>query len=424
MKPDYDAIIIGGGPAGATSACLLAQAGWRVAVIEKAIFPRPKVCGEYISATTWPLLRELGIGAPLLEMAGPPVRRVGVYAGDAMITSDLIASAAREAPADGAEHAGCAIGREHLDALLLARAGALGAEIRQPCTLSAFTTVDGGYECTIVAKQTRHYDTLRAPLVIAAHGSWESGVMPTQYLRRPALDSDLFGFKAHFQGSALPPDLMPLLAFPGGYGGMVHTDGNRVSLSCCIRRDALERCRRTWPQVKAGAAVLAHIVASCKGVAQALSPATLDGAWLSSGPLRPGIRTFGHEGIFAVGNAAAEAHPIIAEGISIAIQSATLLCRRLISHPQARAGLARSGSVNQVIREAYASAWRSNFSTRLHVAGVLAHLFMRPRSTRIAIGLLARYPQLLTAGARWTGKSAPLQLASGVAATPCSASTP
>jgi hypothetical protein len=41
----------------------------------------------------------------------------------------------------------------------------------------------------------------------------------------------------------------------------------------------------------------------------------LDGVWLSSGPLRTGIRTFGRDGIFAVGNAAAETHPIVAEGI-------------------------------------------------------------------------------------------------------------
>ena len=51
--------------------------------------------------------------------------------------------------------------------------------------------------------------------------------------------SDLFAFKAHFRDSDLPAGLMPLLAFPGGYGGLVHSDAGRTSLSCCIRRDAL-----------------------------------------------------------------------------------------------------------------------------------------------------------------------------------------
>ena len=181
---------------------------------------------------------------------------------------------------------------------------------------------------------------LRSRLVVAAHGSWESGALPTQDFRRPPHASDLFGFKAHFIDSALPRDLMPLLAFPGGYGGMVHTDGGRVSLSCCIRRDQLDRCRRQWPDVRAGEAVLLHIESSCTGVALALAAAKLDGVWLSSGPLRTGVRTFGRDGIFAVGNAAAEAHPIVAEGISIAIQSATLLCEQMTAHPELRCDLA------------------------------------------------------------------------------------
>ena len=403
MKTGYDTIIIGGGPSGAMAAVLLAQAGWRVAVVEKARYPRRKVCGEFISGTTWPLLRQLGVAGPLLEIAGPVVRRVGVYAGEAMVTAELATST------DGAADGGRALGREHLDTLLLQRAAEAGAEVWQPYTLSAFVARDGGYACTIFDQDTRQARVLHSRLIIAAHGSWESGPMPTQDFRRPPRASDLFGFKAHFHHNTLPPDLMPLLAFPGGYGGMVHTDGGRVSLSCCIRRDQLERCRQRWPQVKAGAAVLAHIVASCKGVTLALSSATPDGAWLSSGPLRTGIRTFGRDGIFAVGNAAAEAHPIVAEGISMAIQSATLLCGQLIACPDVRSDPSRSSRALEGIRHAYATAWRRNFSRRLHMAALFAHLFMRPVATRIATRLLARFPQLLTEGARWSGKAEPLR---------------
>jgi flavin-dependent dehydrogenase len=58
----YDAIVIGAGPAGSTAARLLAQAGWSVAVVEKTPFPRRKVCGEFISATSLPLVEDGGIG--------------------------------------------------------------------------------------------------------------------------------------------------------------------------------------------------------------------------------------------------------------------------------------------------------------------------------------------------------------------------
>jgi menaquinone-9 beta-reductase len=413
MREDYDAIVVGGGPSGATAGALLARAGWRVAVVEKVLFPRRKVCGEFISETTWPLLRQLGVAAALLKIAGPPVRRVGIYAGNNMITSNMVSAHCEDTGGGGR-----AVGREHLDTLLLQHAATAGATIWQPYALTQFAEHKSGYDCTVLNKSTRHSRVLRSRLIVAAHGSWEVGPLPTQDLRRKPRPSDLFGFKAHFLGSSLPPDLMPLLAFPGGYGGMVHTDTGRVSLSCCLRRDRLERCRRESPGVRAGDAVLAHIAASCRGVSLALATATLKGVWLSSGPLRTGIRTFGRDGIFAVGNAAAEIHPVVAEGISIAIQSAVLLCEQLIARPGLRHTSAHCASEFDDCRALYARSWRSNFSQRLRVGAAYAAVFSRPISTRIASVLLKSFPQLLSEGARWSGKSQPLRRMSTSAQVP------
>src|SRR5450759_1684093 len=250
MPNAYDAIIVGGGPSGATSAVLLAKAGWRVAVVEKALFPRRKVCGEFISETTWPLLRQLSVAGPWLKIAGPRVRRVGIYAAKAMVTAELGSTLGR------AQNGGRAVSREQLDTLLLQRAAAAGAKVWQPCALAHFVDDDGRYECTIVEKKTRQSHVLRSRIIIAAHGSWECGPLPTQDLRRKSRPSALFGFKARFIGAALPQDLMPLLAFQGSYGLMVHTDGVCISLPGCIRRYPLEDCRRKCPDVGAGEAVL------------------------------------------------------------------------------------------------------------------------------------------------------------------------
>ena len=411
----YDALVIGGGPAGSTAALLLARAGWSVALVEKMAFPRRKVCGEFLSATNLPLLRNLGVESVFAELAGPHVRRVGLFARDRSITADM------PRLQDGTNGWGRALGRELLDTVLLDRAVAEGAQVWQPWSVVELKPPSGAgrrgpasgaagagrgaaasgaagagrgaaatneaYECTVQSAKTRETTELRARVVIAAHGSWEPGHLPTQPGRRAARGSDLFGFKAHFFDCALPSGLMPLLTFPGGYGGMVHSDHGRVSLSCCIRRDTLERCRRR-SGAGAGESVLAHIKAACGPLRDVLEGAVLEGEWRSAGPIRPGIRSTNRDGVYLAGNAAGEAHPVVAEGISMAMQSAWLLARHLID-----------GTGHD-----YDTDWRRMFASRIRAAAVIAHWAMRPWAVQLVLPLLAAFPAALTEGARTTGK--------------------
>jgi flavin-dependent dehydrogenase len=393
----YDAVVIGGGPAGSTAALMLARAGWVVALVEKSQFPRRKVCGEFISASTFPILAQLGLLEDVLRFAGPEIHRVGIFSGESVSISNM------PAVSGPSGRWGRALGREHFDLLMVEAAVSAGADLWQPFRVDTIEPIEQGWRCEICRGD--HTASLLARTIVAANGSWEKSPWLSDCWT-PHKASDLFAFKAHFEGAELASDLMPLLVFPGGYGGMVWSDAGRVSLSCCIGRRTLDQCRKSGE--RAGDAVLGHIRHACKGVADTLKQANLEGVWLSAGPIKPGIRAAFAEGIFRVGNAAGEAHPLIAEGISMAIQSAWVLSRTLISEQNS----IHNASTRADIGRAYAASWRALFANRIYAAAVFAHALRRPETAALALVLPKRFPALLTVCAALSGKTKQVPIAS------------
>lgn len=77
----YDALVIGAGPAGSIASLVLARGGARVALVDKARFPRDKACGDLIGPRGVQTLADLGIhpAGPRvgdMEVVGPSGRRV------------------------------------------------------------------------------------------------------------------------------------------------------------------------------------------------------------------------------------------------------------------------------------------------------------------------------------------------------------
>jgi menaquinone-9 beta-reductase len=408
MDADADVLVIGAGPAGASSAILLRLAGWRVILVEQSVYPRQKVCGECITAGSLMLLDKLGVGAAVRDRAGPELQQVAWMSG----ASTLVA--ALPPCLDAPYRYGRALGRDHLDLLLVDRARELGVTVVQPAKVRAVHEGQEQFSCEIEPSDSSRTHgivrlgttiTHRVRIVIDAHGSWEAGPRESgvDAVRAPRRGSDLFGFKASFRNTLLPPGLLPVLAFSGGYGGMVVADGGRLTLAGCIRRDTLGRWRARSPGTSAGAAFEQYLRQSCLGVREMLDGAEPTSSWASVGPLRPGFRLAKIRGSFRVGNAAGETHPLIGEGMTMALQSAFLLISLLVEQPARQIDARRSFEIHR----AYGAAWRSAFAHRLRLAAAYAHIAMRPALGMTARVLFRHWPPLLTHAANLAGKARP-----------------
>src|ERR1700680_4042650 len=153
--PIIDVLIVGAGPAGTVAATVLARQGARVRIVNRALFPRDKLCGDTVNPGTLALLRRLDM-ADRLDARGLPV------AGMIVTGTDNI-SVAGPYP-DGLQ--GRAMLRRELDWSLLQQATAAGAEF-EPCTGARRAIVDAGVVSGVVVNDDR---TIRASVVIAADG--------------------------------------------------------------------------------------------------------------------------------------------------------------------------------------------------------------------------------------------------------------
>lgn len=175
-----DVIVVGAGPAGAATAIFLAEHGLAVRLVDRARFPRPKICGEYLSPEAPRLLDRLG-ALKAVDAAASPLSGMRITAPDGRTLVGRYHAIGPWRPYR--EHA-MALSREVLDTILVDRVRALPVELSEGVRATdVLVSGDRVLGVEAVDADGRRL-TLRAPLTIAADGR-ASVVAQRLGLRRP-----------------------------------------------------------------------------------------------------------------------------------------------------------------------------------------------------------------------------------------------
>ena len=164
MTNSWDAVVVGAGPAGATSALLLARAGARVLVLDRARFPRDKPCSEYLSPATTAILERLG-GEILSAVEGAAHAKLygmKVVAPDGAVMCGRFLDAPRPYS--------FALPRTTFDSILLAAAARAGAVVQERVMVDDLVWEGGAVAGVIARFTTGRREVCRARVTIGADG--------------------------------------------------------------------------------------------------------------------------------------------------------------------------------------------------------------------------------------------------------------
>jgi len=160
----FQVAVIGAGPAGSTASICLKKGGAQVALIDKARFPRDKVCGDGISLKTFRLLKEMGFTEQELFREGYRISEISVFSPDGSVLHS-----GNSAPGAKTE-TGC-VPRKAFDHTLFLRAKETVDGLYEQHRLIGLKKQENGYILELQDIQNNQRVKIFAGLVIGADGA-------------------------------------------------------------------------------------------------------------------------------------------------------------------------------------------------------------------------------------------------------------
>jgi len=381
-----DVLIVGAGPAGAVAATLLARAGARVRVIDRAAFPRDKLCGDTLNPGCLALLRRLQLSGPLegvgLDVAGMMVTGEGGVAVEGRYPQDL---------------RGRSIRRRDLDWALLEQARDAGALFEPGVTVrEALPLERGGARICggVVVGPRESARRLQAPVTIAADGRRSTLAFGLGLARHPPRPRR-WAIGAYFEASSddrpRSPDAHAASGTAGGILGEMHIRRGRYIGIAPLPGGMTNVC---LVKPSAGGDFGLRNPESALRLELEADPALRDrfaGVRLVSppvvlGPLAVDVTGDSVDGLLLAGDAAGFIDPMTGDGLSFALRGGELAAAaalRALEH----GWVGVHAELAAARRRAFAGKWRFNRTLRSLVAspsGVRA----AAAAARIAPGVL------------------------------------
>lgn len=297
LNEEADVAVIGGSLAGSAAAAALARGGARVVVLERARFPRPKLCGEFLSHEALPLLDGLGVRAGLVAAGAEAIGRFALWRPDGRRV---------EAPLPAPV---LSVSRELLDTAVARAAEALGASYRFGATV---TSIEGDLGSGFHVSGTGA--AVQARVVVGAWGRYSplDGKLRRPFFGTPAAH---FGFRKHLTGDTERfRGRIHLHLFDGGYLGLARVEGGVLNMAALARPDVATAAHHDLDEL------LARLCAGSDALRADLAGVTpAPGPVLLSEPVHLGPREAVVGDVLLAGDAAGVLDPWTGTGMATAL---------------------------------------------------------------------------------------------------------